>query len=76
METSPYDIFVKRHRPVSRLLEAVFTPLIPRPSIGFLMEAEPVSIVNRKPELTLSEIVDYYNRLRTISASCLTREYF
>lgn len=65
VETSPYDIFVKRHRPVSRLLEAVFTPLIPRPSIGFLMEAEPVSIVNRKPELTLSEIVDYYNRLRT-----------
>jgi len=37
VETSPYDIFVKRHRPESPILEAVFTPLIPRPSIGFLI---------------------------------------
>jgi len=62
IETSPYDIFVKRHRPRFVLTEKIFIPLLPKPTLGFIMSADPKVIANRKPELTIDEIQDYYQR--------------
>lgn len=63
IETSPLDIFVKRHRPKFPSVENIVVPFILKPTIGFIMKAEAKVIVERKPELTEAEINDYYDRM-------------
>lgn len=63
IEASPFDLFVKRHRPKFPTVEKLVVPFIPKPTIGFIMKAEAKVIVERKPELTEVEINDYYDRM-------------
>jgi adenylate kinase len=66
VETSPYDLFVKYHMPEFPILERVLGSILPRPSVGFLMEADPAKIFKRRAELTRDEIADYYRRFEQI----------
>ena len=66
IETSPYDIFVKYHMPEFPTLERWLAPLLPRPSVGLLAEADPQAIFARRAELTLGEITGYYERFNRI----------
>ena len=68
IETSPYDIFIKYHMPKFKLLESIFVPLIPSPTLGLLLTAEPAKIASRKRELAADEISMYYNRIHDILA--------
>lgn len=63
VETSPYDIFLKYHMPQFKLVEAIFARLLPKPTIGIVLDAEPQKIFDRKPELTVEELESYYTRL-------------
>ncbi|SER59845.1 hypothetical protein [Salisediminibacterium halotolerans] len=66
VETSPMDIFIKRHRPSFPLIEKSVA-IFKSPDILFLMHSNPKSIVERKPELTEEEIQSYYQRISQIS---------
>lgn len=66
VETSPYDIFVKYHMPRFPLTERILAPLIPQPTLGFLLKANPKDIHARKPELTIKELEDYYERMSEV----------
>ena len=44
VETSPYDIFIKYHMPNFKIIETCFAPLIPKPSLGLILTAEPQKI--------------------------------
>lgn len=63
IETSPYDIFIKYHMPRFHLLEKIFAPFIPSPTQGLILKADPDKIVQRKHELDVQEIIQYYQRL-------------
>lgn len=63
VETSPYDVFVKYHMPEFPWVERVFAPLLPRPTLCIVLRASPQAIAARKPELTVEEIIDFYNRV-------------
>jgi hypothetical protein len=63
VETSPYDIFLKYHMPRFQFIEKIFARLLPKPSIGIILDAEPQKIFDRKPELTVDELRSYYTRL-------------
>jgi hypothetical protein len=76
VETSPYDIFIKYHMPEFAILERYLGPLIPDPSVGFLLKAEPEQIVRRKSELTVAEIEDYYNRFERVLDRCRARDRY
>ena len=62
-DQSIYEIFIKSFRPDYPIIEAVFLPLLPMPDLLVLMVAAPEEIVARKPELTVNEINNYYNKL-------------
>lgn len=66
IETSPYDLFIKYHMPRFERIEKFFSPLLPAPSLGLLLVADPDRIVARKPELNAVEIADYYERMTGI----------
>jgi hypothetical protein len=70
VETSPYDLFIKYHMPEFANIERIFGPLLPRPTIGFLLQADPQKIVERKAELTVEEIQDYYTRFDRVLQRC------
>lgn len=76
VETAPYDIFVKYHMPEFPALERRLGPLLPRPSVGLLMEADPQSILRRRAELTLEEIRDYYRRFACILQRCRAQDRY
>lgn len=63
VETSPYDIFIKYHMPEFPRVEKALAPLLPRPSICFVLRANPQDIATRKAELTVEEITDFYDRV-------------
>ena len=63
IETSPYDGWVKKHRPKFQITETLISRFYPHPDKIFLLKASPEIILNRKPELFNSEIVEYYNRI-------------
>ena len=63
VETSPYDVFIKYHMPEFPWVERAFAPLLPRPSICFVLRANPPGIATRKAELTVEEITDFYDRV-------------
>ena len=62
-ETSYLDAFVKGHRPEFKLLQRIIVPLLPPGDMYFLLKADPKSIMARKPELTIPEIEEYYQRI-------------
>jgi Cdc6-like AAA superfamily ATPase len=66
VETSPYDIFLKYHMPRFKLVEIIFARLLPKPTIGVVLDAEPQKIFDRKPELTVEELESYYSRLEVL----------
>ena len=47
-------------------LERVLTYLIPRPNRGFLFKAKPEIIYDRKKELNLEEVREYYARIEKL----------
>ena len=63
VETSPYDVFIKYHMPEFPWVEQLFAPLLPRPNICLVLRASAQGIAARKPELTVEEILDFYDRL-------------
>jgi energy-coupling factor transporter ATP-binding protein EcfA2 len=73
VDTSFFDVFVKGHRPQFPFLEKFATPLIPCGDIWFMMNAEAMTIVSRKPELSIDEISEYYNSICRISSSTLCK---
>lgn len=68
VDTSFFDVFIKGHRPGFHMLERIVIPLIPCGDVWFLMKADADKIVQRKPELTVEEIKEYYKRLDNITA--------
>jgi hypothetical protein len=76
VETSPYDLFIKYHMPEFPYIETILGPLIPRPSVGFLLRADPAKIVARKAELTIEEIEDYYTRFDRVLDRCRARRSY
>ena len=66
VETSPYDVFIKYHMPEFPWIERTFAPLLPRPNICFVLRASPHDIVARKPELTVGEVEDFYDRVDSV----------
>lgn len=70
VETSPYDVFIKYHMPEFKWVERLLGPLLPKPSIGFVLRADPEQIVRRKAELTIEEISDYYRRCDRVLQRC------
>ncbi len=76
VETSPYDIFVKYHMPEISWAERLLGPLVPKPSVGFLLVADPAKIFIRKGELSEEELADYYDRFdRILQRSRAERSY-
>jgi len=69
VDTSCFDDFVKRHRPEFRTLQRVVTPLLRPGDLWLLLVGEPEIIVSRKPELTIEEVREYYERMGRISAA-------
>jgi hypothetical protein len=63
VDTSVYDRFVKAHRPRFRFLEKIAIPLLPSGDIIFRLYASPEVINNRKPELTIHELEEYYSAM-------------
>ena len=63
VDTSYLDAFVKGHRPPFRLLQSMAIPCLPGGDLLFLLKASPELIVERKPELTIEEISEYYRRI-------------
>jgi hypothetical protein len=63
VDTSVYDRFVKAHRPRFRLLEKIAIPFLPSGDITFRLYASPEVINNRKPELTIQELEEYYSAM-------------
>jgi len=63
VDTSVYDRFVKAHRPRFRLLEKIAIPFLPSGDITFRLYASPEVINNRKPELTIQELDEYYSAM-------------
>lgn len=61
VDTSFFDVFIKGHRPSFPWLQKISVPLLPSGDHWFLMVAEPSVIVARKPELTESELIEYYD---------------
>jgi hypothetical protein len=66
VDTSVFDRFVKAHRPRFRTLERVFTPILPAGDITFRLYAPPNVIADRKPELTIIELEEYYGAMDDI----------
>ena len=66
VETSPTDMFLKYHMPCFPFLERHLSSLLPRPSIGYILRADPLTILARKAELTAKEIQTYYDRFDEI----------
>lgn len=60
VDTSVHDRFVKAHRPRFRWLERLFLPTLRTGDLLLQLRADPEKIHARKPELTISEIHDYY----------------
>ena len=60
VDTAFFDMFIKGHRPPFPVLRKVSLPLLPSGDFWFMMKADPLTIVERKPELTKQEIVEYY----------------
>jgi len=63
IDTSVLDAFVKGHRPKFVWLERLLLPVLPAGDLYFVLTAAPEMIAKRKPELTVAELDDYYNRL-------------
>jgi hypothetical protein len=76
VETSPYDLFIKYHMPEFPGIESILGPLLPRPTIGFLLQADPHKIVERKAELTVEEIQDYYTRFDRVLERCRAHDSY
>lgn len=76
VETAPYDIFIKYHMPEFTVVERLLGPLLPNPSVGFLLKAEPEQIIRRKSELTVAEIADYYSRFARVLELCRARDRY
>lgn len=66
VEESPIDIYVKRHRPQIKVLEKLFLPLIYNPHLSILCVASEENIYERKPELKVDEITEYYDRINDL----------
>ena len=63
VETSPYDVFIKYHMPEFPWVERLFAPLLPRPNVCLVLRANAERIATRKPELTVGEVTDFYERI-------------
>lgn len=66
IDTSIFDRFVKSHRPRFPWLEKIFVPLLPAGDAVFHLVASPDNIISRKPELSKSEIINYYKIMHEI----------
>jgi len=75
VETSPYDLFTKYHMPSFPLLDKIISKLMPRPSIGFLLQATPADVVKRKAELNEEEIHSYYRKFDDIVSNISSSNY-
>jgi len=67
IDTSFFDAFIKGHRPRFPFLQRISIPFIPCGDHWFLMFSHPQTIVSRKPELTVEEIEEYYERMAEIA---------
>lgn len=76
IETSPHDIFIKYHMPEFPMVERIVGPLLPRPTVAFLLVANPQTIVQRKAELTVDEIEDYYCRFSRLLDRCRVQDRY
>lgn len=76
VETSPYDIFIKYHMPEFPLIVRFLGPLIPKPTRGFIMKADPQNIYQRRSELTINEITEYYERFSRVLKSCRAEDRY
>ena len=63
VEECPFDVFAKRHRPFFSNTAKLLKWVIPVPDLLVLCMADANEIVRRKPELTESEILNYYDDL-------------
>lgn len=61
LDRSGYDLFV--YRPRFRLLEWAVVRFLPKPDWVVLLRASPQTIMDRKAELTIDKIEDYYSRI-------------
>jgi hypothetical protein len=66
VEESPFDSFVKRHRPFYKKTSYLFSRLLPKANLIIFCKAEPDIIHKRKPELTVDEIIDYYIKMNIL----------
>jgi hypothetical protein len=66
VDTSVFDRFVKAHRPRFKVLETIFTPILPSGDITFRLYASPEVINKRKPELTIHELQEYYKVMDSV----------
>jgi len=76
VETSPYDIFLKYHMPQFKWVEAIFASLLPKPTFGIVLQANSQKIFDRKPELTVAELDDYYHRLEALLFTAKVNDRF
>ena len=63
VETSPYDVFIKYHMPEFVRTEKILAGIVPKPTVGFMLQANADDIHARKAELTVKEINEFYERL-------------
>lgn len=63
VDTSVFDRFVKAHRPRFKLLEKIISPLLPSGDLTFRLYSSPEIINRRKPELTITELEEYYKAM-------------
>jgi len=66
VEESPSEIFIKRHRPFYPKTFYLLALFLPQPDLVVRCVADPKRIANRKPELTFSELEEYYISLRYV----------